>query len=81
MGCLGQQAQPQVPELMEHWNTILTYRGWILGGPVWSWRLDSMFLEVPSKLGYSMILCCFIALCHTHITREMKFWFPISVKV
>ena len=50
MGCLGQQEQPQVPELMEHWNTTITYRGWILGGPVWSQGLDLMILKGPFQL-------------------------------
>lgn len=46
----GSGHSAELPEFMEHW-TLLSDIVWILGGPLWSQRLDSVIL-----IGHPVIL-------------------------
>lgn len=60
-GSPGHWSWSQVLEFRVHLDNTFRCTVWILGGPAWSWKLDSMVLEGIFQLSIyydSMILSC-----------------------
>lgn len=48
--CPGQWAQPRAAGAQGALNNALTHQVWVLGGPAWSQKLDSMILPTRDTL-------------------------------
>jgi len=66
----GSAHSPKLPEFKEHLDNALRHKVWILGGPMWSWRLELMILlssfqfrifcdSMNSEVLWPFRVCCY----------------------